>query len=429
MRLIPRVAGFVYCLFVFSVILRLGLFIDHVTLKVERSRLHIMLLDIAVGCGDVPVACLVTGNDNALGIGKVTDAGILQRIELITVAPFQCVAHRLPTLVELVAAYMLFARLEVVAEDIAVARTLEDIEVEHQFDDDFVQTHISITMVLAESLGNEDGLILQADVSNLQITELAGTNERVVLHETRQEEGLVMLREILGHRLEHLRSEVLAELLPILWHHLDLLNRIVSDVLAGNHEFREAVEPATIIVTRSGRTLTVEKDPIDEVVAEGLIELISILEWGSTGGNILFEHIDPRVITLPCLLAIHAVDIIEIPLQAILEEYISTGIVGLNPRIPSLHELTAHYIDNLSSAPVAFSNTKFCTDAVLLTPHRVGGRVECIEIDIPLFAFVEFGVGVAYELGNITSLNFRAHFFNIFCRCVPSYKRCTSYNA
>ena len=189
-------------------------------------------------------------------------------------------------------------------------------------------------MVLAESLGNEDSLILQADVSNLQITELAGTDERVVLHETGQEEGLVMLREILGHRLEHLRSEVLAELLPVLWHHLDLLNRIVSDVLAGNHELREdvlagnhelreAVEPATIIVTRSGRTLTVEKDPVDEVVAEGLIELISILEWGSTGGNILFEHIDPRVITLPCLLAIHAVDIIEIPFQAILEEHIS----------------------------------------------------------------------------------------------------------
>lgn len=87
-----------------------------------------------------------------------------------------------------------------------------------------------------------------------RLLRLAGTDERVVLHETSQEEGLVMLREILGHRLEHLRSEVLAELLPILWHHLDLLNRIVSDVLAGNHELREAVEPATIIVTRSGRT-------------------------------------------------------------------------------------------------------------------------------------------------------------------------------
>lgn len=74
---------------------------------------------------------------------------------------------------------MLFARLEVVAEDIAVARTLKDIEVEHQFDDDFVRAHVRITMVLAESLGNEDSLILQADVSNLQITELARTDERV----------------------------------------------------------------------------------------------------------------------------------------------------------------------------------------------------------------------------------------------------------
>ena len=76
--------------------------IGEVALKAECHLLHAMLLDVLVGRGDVAVACLVTGNDNTRSIGKVTDAGVLEGVELVTVVPAERSAHLLPALVELV---------------------------------------------------------------------------------------------------------------------------------------------------------------------------------------------------------------------------------------------------------------------------------------------------------------------------------------
>lgn len=111
-----------------------------------------MLLDILVGCGDVAVACLVTGNDNTSSIGKVTDAGVLKGIKLIAVVPAECSPHFLPAFVELVRSHFLTAGQKACSEEIMGVGPLKDTKVKHQLDDRLVQTDLRVTVVLAELL-------------------------------------------------------------------------------------------------------------------------------------------------------------------------------------------------------------------------------------------------------------------------------------
>lgn len=265
-----------FIFFAVILLLILGTIIDHITLKIECDLLYAMVLNILVGRGDVTVSGLVTGDNYALGIGKVTDSRILQRIELVTITPFQMVAHDLPSLVELVAAHALRTGLEFVAEKIAVAGALEYAKVEHELYDGLVQANFRVLVVFAEFMGNEDCLVLDTDVTDLQMAELTRTDKCVILHETSQEEVFVMFSEVSGHCLQHLWSKVLAELL-MLCHYLDTLDGIGADVLARHQELCETVKPTTVIVTCAWRALTVKINPVDEVCAERLIKLISIL--------------------------------------------------------------------------------------------------------------------------------------------------------
>ena len=102
-----------------------------VALKAERHLLHAMVLDILVGCRYITVTCLVAGYHHTLLVGEVTDAGVLQAVELIAVAPFQFVAHHLPPLVEMVCTNLLLARQKVGAKDIAIVGAAKYLKFEH----------------------------------------------------------------------------------------------------------------------------------------------------------------------------------------------------------------------------------------------------------------------------------------------------------
>ena len=50
---------------------------------------HAVPLQILVGGTDVRVSCLVTGYHDTFSIGQISDAGILQTIELVGIRPFE----------------------------------------------------------------------------------------------------------------------------------------------------------------------------------------------------------------------------------------------------------------------------------------------------------------------------------------------------
>ena len=59
-------------------------------------------LQVFIRHANVGVSCLVSGHDNALGIGKVSDAGVLQTVELVALGEAQCLPHLLPLHTELI---------------------------------------------------------------------------------------------------------------------------------------------------------------------------------------------------------------------------------------------------------------------------------------------------------------------------------------
>lgn len=61
---------------------------------------------------------------------------------------------------------------------------------------------------------------------------------------------------------------------------------------------------------------------------------------------IAVEDVDARSIALARLFAVHAVDVFQITLDALLEENEATALVGLHPGIPSSHELLGNNIDD-----------------------------------------------------------------------------------
>ena len=181
------------------------------------------------------MACLVTGNDNTRSIGKVADAGVLQGIELVTIAPAKRSSHLLPAFVELVGSHFLSVGQETCAEEVMGVGPFEDAKVEHELDDGLVQAHFRIAVVLAELLGNKDRLVLERDVANLQVAQFTWAYQGVILHHAGQKKRLVVLLKIGLHAFQHFWSQVFAELL-MFRHHLDAFNRIGTDVLSCHHE-------------------------------------------------------------------------------------------------------------------------------------------------------------------------------------------------
>lgn len=62
--------------------------VSKISFKAKCYLLYSMLLDILVGSSDVAMSSLVTCNYHSLCICQVTDARVLQTVELVTVIPF-----------------------------------------------------------------------------------------------------------------------------------------------------------------------------------------------------------------------------------------------------------------------------------------------------------------------------------------------------
>ena len=110
---------------------------------------HIAALWIFVGRGHACMPGLITGYDNPGGVCKIPDAGILKAVEPIFVAPIQSLADFFPPSAEYLAAWLCHASPHLVAEDITLARMAEEIYVEHQFKDFVIESHLSVSFVLA----------------------------------------------------------------------------------------------------------------------------------------------------------------------------------------------------------------------------------------------------------------------------------------
>lgn len=110
---------------------------------------HIAALWIFVGRGHACMPSLITGYDNPGGVCKIPDAGILKAVEPIFVAPIQSLADFFPPSAEYLAAWLCHASPHLVAEDTTLARMAEEIYVEHQFKDFVIESHLSVSFVLA----------------------------------------------------------------------------------------------------------------------------------------------------------------------------------------------------------------------------------------------------------------------------------------
>lgn len=60
------------------------------------------IFQIFVRHTNVGMACLVASHDDALGIGQISDAGILKTVELVRIRPTQCLPNLCPLKAELV---------------------------------------------------------------------------------------------------------------------------------------------------------------------------------------------------------------------------------------------------------------------------------------------------------------------------------------
>ena len=114
--------------------------------------MHAVFLYVLVGGGDVGVSCLVSCHYNTDGIGEVSDAAVLQRIELVAVVPAKGFAHLLPSLVEVVRPDTQLVGLKLCAEEVVVGGLRQHAKVYHQFEDGVGDCHLGIFVVLAELL-------------------------------------------------------------------------------------------------------------------------------------------------------------------------------------------------------------------------------------------------------------------------------------
>lgn len=141
---------------------------------------HIVPLQIFVGGTDVRESCLVTSNHDTFSIGQISDAGILQTIELVGIRPFESSTY----LVEHVPIYtgrVLDVRgLEILTKQVVMVRLVEHLQVEHCLDDLVVQAYHAVSSVLGYTRGYKHLLLAQIDVFELDVGDFIGADEGVV---------------------------------------------------------------------------------------------------------------------------------------------------------------------------------------------------------------------------------------------------------
>jgi hypothetical protein len=171
---------------------------------------------------------------------------------------------------------------------------------------------------------------------------------------------------------------------------------ILGNVLTCKHELSEGEQPTTVVVACTGTALTVEVDPVHEVVAERLVELIDIDDGSLKRGDVLLEDVDAGAITVACLLAVHPGNIVKIAIDTVIElDERSCALTGCNERIPSAHKLHGDHLDDLCSPALLLGNLQVVRNEGLAPFHLLCDGIHCIEVNIPLLTLMQYGVSVA----------------------------------
>ena len=174
-----------------------------------------------------------------------------------------------------------------------------------------------------------------------------------------------------------------------------------ADVLLLQQEFREVLEPVQIVVAGGTRESLVEPDPVQEPDTEGVVHLVDVVLRPGLRCVPLQHYIKVGAVTLACLLS----------QQILLQEFgqvrlvclagIPQGGVGgsggcLYPRVPpglQLLEDAAHQVGGVDS-PVAFVGN--VVELEFLPAHCAACRIECVEVNIPVLAGMEFRRSVKF---------------------------------
>ena len=135
---------------------------------------HTIPLQIFVGGADVRVSCLVTGYHDTFSIGQVTDARILQTVELVGVRPTERCSYLVEHVPIDTGSVLGFRGLEVLPEQVVMIRLVEHLQVDHCLDKLVIQTDHAVPSVLRDTGCYENLLfaqmnVLQTDVGNFTI--------------------------------------------------------------------------------------------------------------------------------------------------------------------------------------------------------------------------------------------------------------------
>ena len=355
-------------------------------------------LQVLVRGGDVRVPSLVTRHHDALGIGQVADASILQAVELVAVLPLQLLPHLRPLRAEGMAVQLVHARTEVLrAEEVFIGGMLEHAQLHHQTDDLGVQADGPILPVLGEFTVHDDLLSLQVDVADLHVRQLVGTDEGIVLHHARQQVVLVLLQEVLPQPGEHLCRKLLA-LLRFLLQLLHSKAWVLRDVIFLFHPSAVSAQPHEVIVAGAGRDIKIQKYIIQKIAYQFHLELVDIDDrFGPHFREPLVEHLVIRQTPLVCTRLdgpglLHLVKIEAIEFTHMLIERILTDILRLfRPHVPSVLEFVGQLGDELRRPLPAVREFLDAVKVILLSPHFPFHRIVAEEVHEPAFSRVQPG--------------------------------------
>ena len=197
-------------------------------------------LQILVGGGHVTVTRLVSGDNDALRIGQVSQPAILEAVELVTVIPSQPFSNQyIPATTEHFAVASFFGRVRHPgAEKVELARVLEHTKVNHHLDDSGVQSNLAVMLILGVVGADEHALLLDADVTDLDMAQLGWAYEGVVFHHASEVKPRVTRLDISLQLSDH-GCRQWPPLLAGLGQFFDFGDRIGRHVLLFNEEFSQ----------------------------------------------------------------------------------------------------------------------------------------------------------------------------------------------
>ncbi len=356
--------------------------------------------------------CLVACRHYALALGEIPDAGVLKAVELVFRSPAQRLPHLRPTLVEHVRPDLGRPGTETDAEQVVAVRIVENTVLEHLPEHSLVERDITVSPVLADNAGHEHALAADTDVAYPDTAQLAGTDERVILHHHRKEEIRIRLAEIRENLPEHPFGEGLPAF-RLLAHLGDAGHGAFLEILALDHERAEHTEPVTVIVHRPRTRAALGEDPVEEVNAEFSIDLANVFRGPAQSGYVLQENVYPRLVGIdrfrpPCL-----ANTVHVQPAAFFYRSVAAIAGGRAPWPPSVPQLCRETGAELGGVLPPGTGAPDAVEVILLAPYLLRYRVIGVEVYITFRCVVESWLSVANQIQNVACLATGRHFFYV----------------